>query len=51
MFEKCHTEKLYGVTGRFHLFYYSSPGGAQLNYINAWTVAHILLVTVLLLGL
>lgn len=51
MFEKCHTEKLYGVTGRFNLFYYLSSGGAQLSYINTWTVARILLVTVLLLGL
>lgn len=51
MFEKCHTERLHDVTGSFHLFYHLSSGGAQLYYINTWTMAHTLLVAMLLLGL
>jgi len=51
MFEKCHPEKTYDITGMFYLFYYSSSGGAQVSDINAWAVAHILLVTVLQLAL
>lgn len=51
MFEKYHPEKPYEVTDVFYLLYCLSSGEAQVNDINTWAVAHILLVAVLQRGL